>query len=1314
MDAKPVETSAPAAPDDTKVAAARRPRRGLRFWLWIAAAVVVLAPLLFYVGTVCYIRLGLMNGSISAQIADLFGIHTQVGSVTTHWLENLQIRDIEVDAAAPGKPLKVDAVHLDWDLGPLLASGRVRSVRIEHPTLDLKRAANGEWNFSLKTPKNTEASGEIEQIVINHGDLTLGSDTAQLTHIKDLNATYANTGRLVPRTFTLRGTLDSAEQFSASGAFGPGMNLVANLDGGTVLETDWPSLHSHGGTAGRLHYELGLRRGPAAENEKTPGPLNVSGHIDIATLRQTLAPGHELEITDKRVHVQSAIQFDSDDAGTTLFHDAKLSFDGVGSLSAAKLACGGRDGAWSVQNGALQLDVAALNALFKPPFLDEHVTVEGVLRATGVDFSSAQKDGAFHLAGDVATAGARFALPGIGELPPCSAQGHLDWPALTQVKLAFGSVFNAALELRDLRPDPWGQNEAAWAGILAQSTVSELNLDVGQFMQSDAGRRLLYGTSKRNRAIPPELPVAFEGVLSAKNIQPQLAHGLDGRSGVIIPGLQVRDLTLTRWPFSLRVPTLVLSGNVTATLGCDRDFGPVALSCTVAEVLPKPLTGPGISGEFDIAFGPDAHGVWQPRPLRIKTLAIPFAALNRVVSLAEVLGITVDGKATVSDTIFDTNSGDFKGHVLIDAPSVGLSVPEQLQPLLVNALRSAHYTLSASVLENYPITTARFTNFSADIDVTRAGSTDVVSGKTHRGTLTVKLPVVGSEVGLFSLPELQFRYEHSRPQEGQNRYALAIDWPKDNALAVKLADDGGGVLKLEGEFSSHVTNGKKVAFAAAADLQKRIVGPVTLTMSSIDAAELNAIAAAVGPRMESNPLPVYGEFQNAKFELPAFPLRGLAAPKSINAKITGKFSGFGIKLNDWDRVELSGPVVCILNYAAGTLGVNTLVTLENYGALLGGTFLIPPPPAGRAGSLKLAGKFAASGANGSEFLIENLDLNLAGNILATAEGSILSTGTEPISDIKLQHFRVSSADLQDAARTILPANLDPRSWYETMDLAGNGAVDGDFTWNESGRSQLNARLHLRHGVFTIGKTAPLIFRELNGDVPFVLRNGSGAGDAGAPLEQRGVLTVEAINAAPLTIAQRKFEFIATPNSVKFVPPLRVETPDGPVSVDEASLANLKRLVGDARRVRFDDEPNAPLDNKPPTPAPTPEHRAELNLDQQTPALDAIRARIAARSEQLQRAKESGAIGEGLHGLLEIRVPATQPLPELRALRAAFLEENRDRAALFEKLISASGLADADLARVAAAFAKKQRDAASPADWVRNPKDGVWIQKKNLD
>lgn len=120
-----------------------------------------------------------------------------------------------------------------------------------------------------------------------------------------------------------------------------------------------------------------------------------------------------------------------------------------------------------------------------------------------------------------------------------------------------------------------------------------------------------------------------------------------------------------------------------------------------------------------------------------------------------------------------------------------------------------------------------------------------------------------------------------------------------------------------------------------------------------------------------------------------------------------------------------------------------------------------------------------------------------------------------------------------------------------------------------------------------------------------------------------------------------------------------------------------------------------------------EAAADLNIA--TPAIQAIQARMAARFDStLKRHFDSGALGFGKDGLVELRDASLVALAERAAAKQAVADENRDRNAVYREIAVANQHPEWE-ADIRATFAK-QWIAKARAGWYFQDEAGAWQKK----
>jgi uncharacterized protein YdbL (DUF1318 family) len=106
-----------------------------------------------------------------------------------------------------------------------------------------------------------------------------------------------------------------------------------------------------------------------------------------------------------------------------------------------------------------------------------------------------------------------------------------------------------------------------------------------------------------------------------------------------------------------------------------------------------------------------------------------------------------------------------------------------------------------------------------------------------------------------------------------------------------------------------------------------------------------------------------------------------------------------------------------------------------------------------------------------------------------------------------------------------------------------------------------------------------------------------------------------------------------------------------------------------------------------------------NIDIRSPAIDALRASMRARTSQLAPHYSSGAVGFARDGMLAIRDLNTVPLRDRAAVQRLVADENNDRTALYREIARANGHPEWE-ANIRDTFARV---------WVQEAPAGYWYQ-----
>jgi uncharacterized protein YdbL (DUF1318 family) len=107
----------------------------------------------------------------------------------------------------------------------------------------------------------------------------------------------------------------------------------------------------------------------------------------------------------------------------------------------------------------------------------------------------------------------------------------------------------------------------------------------------------------------------------------------------------------------------------------------------------------------------------------------------------------------------------------------------------------------------------------------------------------------------------------------------------------------------------------------------------------------------------------------------------------------------------------------------------------------------------------------------------------------------------------------------------------------------------------------------------------------------------------------------------------------------------------------------------------------------------------------TPEVQALVESRKSRYPRLAAAMVAGCVAERSDGLVESR-PARACPPDLESLVTA---ENHDRTRLFTTIVAQNGMPAADVTRVQAGFARRNRERAPAGTWIQAD-GGDWIRK----
>lgn len=115
----------------------------------------------------------------------------------------------------------------------------------------------------------------------------------------------------------------------------------------------------------------------------------------------------------------------------------------------------------------------------------------------------------------------------------------------------------------------------------------------------------------------------------------------------------------------------------------------------------------------------------------------------------------------------------------------------------------------------------------------------------------------------------------------------------------------------------------------------------------------------------------------------------------------------------------------------------------------------------------------------------------------------------------------------------------------------------------------------------------------------------------------------------------------------------------------------------------------------------------VDLEVNTPGVNAIKQSMQARHAQLAAHYASGAVGLTEDGMIALRDAGAVPLAQRQAVNALVAAENQDRNALYAEIANANGHPEWQ-AEIRSTFAQRWIQRAQAGWWVQS--GGAWKQK----
>lgn len=117
--------------------------------------------------------------------------------------------------------------------------------------------------------------------------------------------------------------------------------------------------------------------------------------------------------------------------------------------------------------------------------------------------------------------------------------------------------------------------------------------------------------------------------------------------------------------------------------------------------------------------------------------------------------------------------------------------------------------------------------------------------------------------------------------------------------------------------------------------------------------------------------------------------------------------------------------------------------------------------------------------------------------------------------------------------------------------------------------------------------------------------------------------------------------------------------------------------------------------------------AQANIDIDSPAINSLKASMAARHRELGGFYDGGAVGLTAQGLVALRDAKAVPLAERPKVAQLVAAENRDRNALYQAIAQANGHPEWE-PDIRATFARRWIERAQSGWWYQS--SGNWVQR----
>ncbi len=978
----------------------QKKKRGLKFWLVAALCVVVFVPLLAVALAWGYVNLGYLKRNVETNLSKKFGTTARVGQVNSGVFGGMEMGDVSIEARDKSAPITLDSAKIEWDLKALLADGRLHSMSLERPRVDLRWTPASGWNHSLNF-SNEGAGIRIGRSEFRNGSFALGLPGGSLK-LENVSGNFTDFEGRAASPFVLRGELNGHDALVLEGSGGPALGeFSVHGRGKLILEQDVAPFAP--GLRGKARVEISARRetGDALELSAELGVENFSwGHLNL--------PAEKFNVEGSARQNGTVMEFGnlkigSEQHGTFATHG---SYQAAGPYANLRLD----ETSWA-------LDFEELDRAFSPRLLEGIGELRGRVSMSGASMflPLGSKAPPFALKGNLKSPRLIWSVLGFGDLPEAAAEAEVDWPALKRGTVKLGDFGSTEISIGDM----------SGSGPVGLS-FKKLHFDLGRFFESALGRRLILGSVN---AFVRELPYALGGTIGGDALESKWVG-----TTYSISKIEARGLEVVKWPLELRVPGWKFSGPVKT----EFEYADGSLSAlTLGAALKSPKNKIGFSVESKT---PRSAKGWGAGAVKIEKFKVPLDELDKAFGWLAGTGMSLSGELEAEGILIDANSVSGRAH--LGGAGIGVAMTEKLRAFGLGVAR-----FFGKDPEAFPynmlklIDEINLKDIHADVSFRSAEKSFSFSGRTQPAMISISFPVLPdfSPPKIPQVPGLSFQYV-TRSEEKMFVRDGWIEWLGGRVSCI-VTENPGGQWSFKG-----VLNGKpggfEMNYEAAFDSKTQSLGPIKISIPLLELSDV------VPPDEKEKSRGWSGTIKGLKLELS--PMNLGTDHIAYKARINGELVNATVLFEGYEFEKVNGTFTLVLG--AGTEGnsVDFQSTLDTVSANLWNESLkLQPPAGGRSTAIKLA--FATPRA-GAAVRLDKFAIDAGDYFRFSTSGLMRGDGAGRWLSVDLKEVLLHSADLKTLGQGIL---LQP-------ELAGKALFLGRAGWDHTGQYAVNGTLKLDH------------------------------------------------------------------------------------------------------------------------------------------------------------------------------------------------------------------------------------------------------------